>query len=232
MPEQTWVDLQTVADERVSFGTGGLIELNPEIWKRLTEASQDNRSVEMTYYTASRDALSTRKFNPYLLYIYRGTNPYAIGHCHRRRETRWFRVDRIRELRVLEERFERDPDFDAKDHLQTIFQAEAGGEPQLVTIQFSVKVAPFIRERRWHPTQEITEHGDGALTLRMKVPGLLEVKRWVLGYGKDALVEGPVELAGMIGAELREMVGQYESAKKLQTNAEANLQSPDRTILL
>lgn len=209
MPEQTWVDLQTVSDERVSFGTGGLIELNPEIWKRLAEASQRDLCVEMTYYTASRDALSTRKFNPYLLHIYRGTNPYAIGYCHRRRETRWFRVDRIRELRVLEEHFERDPDFNARDHLQTIFQAEAGGEPQLVTVRFSAKVAPFIRERRWHATQEISEHGDGSLTLRMKVPGLAEVKRWVLGYGKDAVVEGPVELIQMLKGNLEVMMANY-----------------------
>jgi predicted DNA-binding transcriptional regulator YafY len=209
MPEQSWVDLQTLADERVSFGTGGLIEFNPDIWKQLTEACQKNQSVEMTYYTASRDVNSTRTFDPYLLHIYRGTNPYAIGYCHRRKEVRWFRVDRIRELRLLEKTFERDPDFNPHDHLQTIFQAEVGGEPKLVTIRFSTQAAPYIRERRWHPTQIITEQGDGSLTLQMKVPGLKEVKRWVLGYGKDAVVEGPEDLVEMIRAELQGMVGGY-----------------------
>jgi predicted DNA-binding transcriptional regulator YafY len=209
MPEQTWVDLQTVADERVSFGTGGLIEFNPDIWKQLTEACQKNQSVEMTYYTASRDSLSTRIFDPYLLHIYRGTNPYTIGYCHRRQEVRWFRVDRIRELRRMEKTFERDPNFNPQDHIQTIFQAEVGGEPKLVTIRFAVQVAPYIRERCWHPTQTITEHGDGSLTLQMKVPGLAEVKRWVLGYGKDAVVEGPAELVEMIQAELKGMSARY-----------------------
>jgi predicted DNA-binding transcriptional regulator YafY len=209
MPEQTWVDLQTVADERVSFGTAGLTEFNPNIWKRLTEACQKNQSVEMTYYTASRDSLSTRTFDPYLLHIYRGTNPYTIGYCHRRQEVRWFRVDRIRELRHTEKTFERDPHFNAQDHIQTIFQAEVGGEPKPVTIRFSVQVAPYLRERCWHPTQIITEQGDGSLTLQMKVPGLKEVKRWVLGYGKDAVVEGPEDLVEMIRAELQGMVGGY-----------------------
>jgi predicted DNA-binding transcriptional regulator YafY len=209
MPEQTWVDLQTVADERVSFGTGGLIDFNPDIWKQLTEACQKNQSVEITYYTASRDSLSTRIFDPYLLHIYRGTNPYTIGYCHRRQEVRWFRVDRIRELRRMNETFERDPHFNPQDHIQTIFQAEVGGEPKLVTIRFSVQAAPYIRERCWHPTQTITEHGDGSLTLQMNVPGLAEVKRWVLGYGKDAVVEGPPELVEMIQAELKGMLGSY-----------------------
>jgi predicted DNA-binding transcriptional regulator YafY len=210
MPEQTWVDLQTIADERVSFGTGGLIEFNPDIWKQLTEACQKNQSVEMTYYTASQDTLATRVFDPYLLHIYRGTNPYTIGYCHRRQAVRWFRVDRIRALHRMERTFERDPNFNPKDHIQTIFQTEVGGEPKLVTIRFSIPVAPYIRERCWHPTQAITQHGDGSLTLQMKVPGLAEVKRWVLGYGKDAVVEGPAELVEMIQAELRGMVGSYD----------------------
>jgi predicted DNA-binding transcriptional regulator YafY len=41
------------------------------------------------------------------------------------------------------------------------------------------------------------------------VPGLAEVKRWVLGYGKDAVVEGPAELVEMIRAELRGMASSY-----------------------
>jgi predicted DNA-binding transcriptional regulator YafY len=43
----------------------------------------------------------------------------------------------------------------------------------------------------------------------MKVPGLAEVKRWVLGYGKDAVVEGPAELVEMIQAELKGMSAKY-----------------------
>lgn len=203
------MDVQTIVDERIHLGRGAVIDLNPEIWKKLTEATQHNLRVEMTYYTPSTDSLSTRKFDSYLLHIYRGTNPYVIGYCHKRQEIRWFRVDRIRELRLTKESFERDPNFDPQLHLQTIFQTEVGGKPQRVTIQFTKKAAPYIRERRWHPTQEITEHGDGSLTLNMDVPGLAEVKRWVLGYGKDAVVVEPEALVQMIKEEVAVLMGQY-----------------------
>ncbi len=218
LPEQTWVDLQTVVDERIHLSQGSLLDMNPEIWKKLTEATQTNQRVEMTYYTASRDSISTRKFDPYLLHIYRGTNPYTIGYCHQRKTIRWFRVDRIRALRVTQESFERDRTFDPKVHLQNIFQAEVGGEPQQVRICFTKRVAPYIRERCWHPTQEIVEHGDGSLTLQMAVPGLAEVKRWVLGYGQEARVEKPEALVEMLREEV---VNLYESYK-LQKNC-----SPD-----
>ncbi len=67
--------------------------------------------VWMRYFTASRNTRSERMLDPYLLHIYRGTNPYVIGYCHSRQEVRWFRVDRIEDLQVLEQKFVQDPLF-------------------------------------------------------------------------------------------------------------------------
>ncbi|MBD2019225.1 WYL domain-containing protein [Leptolyngbya sp. FACHB-36] len=209
LPQQSWVDLQQVADERILFRSGAEIDLNPEIWHRLEDACRLQMSVQMTYYTASSNSVSERKFDPYLLHIYRGTNPYAIGYCHKRQGIRWFRVDRIKQLQVLEETFVPDPTFDAKDHLEMIFQHEAGGVPLPVSIWFDAPTAPYIRERRWHPTQELQEHPDGSVTLHMVVRGLNDLKRWVLGYGRGAIVRQPPELVEMVKAEVVEMNEQY-----------------------
>jgi predicted DNA-binding transcriptional regulator YafY len=134
LPETTWVNLQQVASDRVLFRTGAKIDLDPQIWHSLETACQKGYSTQMTYYTASRDSVGERTFDPYLLYIYRGTNPYAIGFCHTRQAIRWFRVDRIRKLEVLEQRFTRDPGFDPQQHFEDIFQAEVGGELQTIEI--------------------------------------------------------------------------------------------------
>jgi predicted DNA-binding transcriptional regulator YafY len=209
LPEQTWVDLQQVADEQILFRAGAEIDLDPEIWHRLEDACRTHKTVQMTYYTASSNSVSERKFDPYLLHIYRGTNPYAIGYCHKRQELRWFRVDRVRQLQLLPETFVPDPTFDAKDHLEMIFQHEAGGLPLPVAIWFDAPTAPYVRERRWHPTQEIQEHGDGSLTLCMVVRGLNDLKRWVLGYGKGAIVQSPPELVELVKNEVEEMNKQY-----------------------
>ncbi|AFY60385.1 YafY family protein [Synechococcus sp. PCC 6312] len=215
LPEQAWLDLQTIADERIIFRSGAEINLNPDIWHSLEEACQTHRQVQMTYFTASRNSLSERKLDPYLLHIYRGTNPYVIGYCHNRQEVRWFRVDRIQALELLETSFIPDPTFDAKDHLEMIFQHEAGGLPQPIAIWFDPATAPYIRERRWHPTQEIEEHPDGSLTLNMVVRGLNDLKRWVLFYGKGAIVKRPPELVQMIQSEVAIMNTLYKG----ETNA-------------
>jgi predicted DNA-binding transcriptional regulator YafY len=155
LPAQTWIDLQQLADERILFRPGAQTLVAPQIWNDLVEASRRSQRVLMRYYTASRNEESERIFDPYLLHVYRGTNPYTIGFCHQRQAIRWFRVDRIRSLQLLSEKFVRDPNFDPKQHLEQIFQCEVGGESVAVAIWFDVPTAPYIRERRWHSTQEI-----------------------------------------------------------------------------
>ncbi|MBW4623718.1 MAG: transcriptional regulator [Cyanosarcina radialis HA8281-LM2] len=210
LPEQTWIDLQQLADERIIFRSGAqMVNLDPQIWQQLLEACRTSKRVWIHYYAATRLQESERVIDPYLLHIYRATNPYIIGFCHKRQEMRWFRIDRIMELKVLDETFDRDPSFDAKTYLQKIFQHEVGGHPVPVAIWFDASTAPFIRERRWHVTQEIVEGADGSLTLHLVTSGLNDLKRWVLGYGKGAVVQAPPELVALVREEIEGMQKHY-----------------------
>jgi predicted DNA-binding transcriptional regulator YafY len=183
----------------IPLSTGAqMVNLDPQIWQQLLEACRTSQRIWIHYYAATRLEESQRAIDPYLLHIYRATNPYLIGFCHKRQEIRWFRIDRIKELRVLDETFERDPNFDARTYLEKIFQHEVGGHPVTVAIWFDTSTAPFIRERRWHVTQEIEEHADGSLTLHLVTSGLNDLKRWVLGYGKGAVVKEPPELVKLV----------------------------------
>jgi predicted DNA-binding transcriptional regulator YafY len=211
LPERTWIDLQQLADERVIFGSGAqMLNLNPHIWQQLQEACRTSHRVWLHYYAATRNQESERIIDPYLIHIYRATNPYVIGLCHKRQEFRWFRIDRIKELRLLDETFDRDPNFDAKTYLEKIFQHEVGGHPVPVAIWFDTLAAPFIRERRWHVTQAITEHPDGSLTLHLVTSGLNDLKRWVLGYGKGAKVLEPPELVALVQEEIEGLCKHYK----------------------
>jgi predicted DNA-binding transcriptional regulator YafY len=135
------------------------------------------------------------------------------GFCHLRQEIRWFRVDRIQQLELRSQQFEIDPTFDREAHFADAFQHEVGGIPKLMEIWFDVRTAPYIRERRWHPTQQVEEGADGSLILRFVVRGLQEVKRWVLFYGAGAKVLNPPELVALVTEELRNMNRLYQEDK-------------------
>jgi predicted DNA-binding transcriptional regulator YafY len=144
----------------------------------------------------------------------------VIGFCHKRQEVRWFQVYRIQQLDVLAETFVQDPTFDTKDHLEMIFQHEVGSVPVNVVIWFDVRTAPYIRERRWHPTQTLQEHPDGSVTLCMTVQGLNDLRRWVLGYGKGAIVQQPPELVELVRQEVEGMLRQYSQSESEANNPE------------
>lgn len=208
LPEQTWVDLQQVADDAVMFRIGAELNLNPEIWHTLEQACQHKQRVWIRYATPGKP-ISERQVDPYVLHFSR-SNPYMTGWCHQRQEPRWFRVDRIQAIKLLDQRFEIDPTFDREAHFASAFQHEVGGIPQEMVIWFDPPTAPYIRERRWHPTQQIEEHPDGSLTLRFVVRGINEVKRWVLFYGQGARVLGPPELVSRVREEVEKMQLHYQ----------------------
>jgi predicted DNA-binding transcriptional regulator YafY len=214
LPEQNWVDLQKLSEEHLLFRSGAALDLDPEIWNNLETACHHQRSVQMTYYTASRNATSDRVFDPYLLHIYRGTNPYVIGYCHNRKMIRWFRVDRIRKLEPKMDSFVCDPNFDPSQYLDQIFQHEVGDGAVDIAIEFDPATAPYIRERKWHPSQNLIEHLDESVTLMMTVSGLNDIKRWVLSYGKGAKVLSPPKLIAMVKEEIAEMNNYYTGKLK------------------
>jgi len=216
IPEQTWVDLEQLASERVLFRAGAELCLDPEIWHNLEIACQKHQRVKITYYTAGRNAYSERAIDPYILHFSRN-NPYVTGYCYQRNEVRWFRVDRIQKLEMLTEKFEIDPTFDSKDHFELVFQHEVGGIPMPISIWFDAVTAPYIRERRWHPTQQIEEHLDGSLTLKFVARGLNEVKRWILFYGKGAITKSPLELVKLLRDEIQAMNSYYTQDERHDT---------------
>ena len=73
------------------------------------------------------------------------------------------------------------------------------GEPSTrLVLRFSEMVADYIREKKWHDSQELKELPDGGVELRFKLSSLAEIQRWVLSWAGNAVVVQPPELARMV----------------------------------
>jgi predicted DNA-binding transcriptional regulator YafY len=185
------------------------LSVDPDLLAQLQHAIREQRPVRMDYFTASRGEWNERTVHPHHLYNMRG-DWYLFAYDQLRQEMRNFHAGRIRNWHVLNQRFERVPGFSAKEHMQSAFQKEQGGAAQAVVIRFGPVAARYIRERRWHASQEpLEELPDGGVLLRMTVSGLGEVKRWVLQYGGDAEVLAPAGLRQMVAEELQAAAQRY-----------------------
>jgi len=179
LPEQTWIDLHSLVEDRIAFNVGAGVYLDEAIWQSVEAACRTRHRIWLRYFVPDRHEVSDRECDPYLIYLCRG-NPYLIGYCWLRRAIRWFRIDRIQAVKVLDTVFEIDPGFDRTHYFDKIFQFEVGGEPQNVAIWFASRVAPLIRERLWHHSQQIEDHADGSLTLKLTVSGMNDIQKFPL----------------------------------------------------
>lgn len=186
------VDLDTLRSH-YSFSTPTLLDSNEQALLDLHHAIASSKRVWMRYYTASRDEHTERVVHPYHLSNVRG-DWYLIAYDELRQGIRNFAVGRIEEWIVRSETFKRDPKFSVAKYMESGFQAEHGGEVVNVVIRFASQAARYVREKRWHDSQEIQEEEGGALILKFQTSGLGEVKRWVLQYGGNAEVLAPDSL--------------------------------------
>ncbi|AJD90241.1 DeoR family transcriptional regulator [Jeotgalibacillus malaysiensis] len=83
--------------------------------KDLEQAVTDGYSVKILYNKSGVKHSNDRLVDPYRM-IYWNHQWYVIGYCHLRTDIRSFRVDRIEDLTLTENKFERPEDFSAGDY--------------------------------------------------------------------------------------------------------------------
>lgn len=172
---------------------------------KLVDATMQHRRVTMRYHSFSSNREKTYMLEPYRLIFGQG-GLYVIGMVPEYGELRTFAVDRIEQLSVTEDRFEplELPD-DAFAHSLGVNQ----GAPERVEIAFAPRIARYIRERIWHPSQEIADAADGGLRLTLNVVNDWALKSWILGFGPLATVVSPPALAAEIAQELAAAARNY-----------------------
>ena len=131
---------------------------------------------------------------------------YLYAYDHKRGDIRCFVPVRIAAVEATGKTFDRSDSFSIDQYLSKSFGVFKGDESYKIRVRFSKTVSPIIREKQWHPTQQIKENIDGSLELSLNLSHLSDVKRWVLGWGSNAKVLAPKELVELIRAEAKAIV--------------------------
>ena len=186
-------------------GTQSAVPRTKEV-AQLLEAALQQRRVTMRYHSFSSNREKSYVLEPYRLIFAQG-NLYAIGFVPEYGELRTFAVDRIAQVSLMEERFEPlDVPEDAFAHSLGVTQ----GTPERIEVRFEARIAPYIRERVWHPSQTLTDADGGGLLVTLDVVIDWALKSWILGFGGLATVISPAALADEIVGELETARARYE----------------------
>jgi proteasome accessory factor B len=198
-------------EQTISFRTSAEPRLDLEIFDILAKATARHQQLQLTYRKPGRRQTEERVVDPYHLANING-QWFLFAFDYLRRDLRTFVPSRIQMARPTGKIFARPQKFDLRKLLQNSFGVHSGKAVQDVVIRFNELAADLIREKRWHPSQQLRELSDGGLELRLKLSSLGEVERWVLSWGGQARVVAPPQLAAAVRQAAQRILAQRSGA--------------------
>jgi len=171
---------------------------------------EENRVTHIVYQSLQATEPVTYEVSPLGL-AYHKNSLYLIANSRDHDELRHFKVDRIEEAEVSQFPFRRPEDFDLADHMAKSFGVYHGTGDIRVKVRFLPTVARYVMESRWHSSQELQQQKDGSVLAEFRLSDTEEIKRWILSFGKHAVVIEPAGLRKEICDELHSLLAVYES---------------------
>jgi proteasome accessory factor C len=162
-------------------------EAEGSVFADVDRAITEGRRLWMRYYSPSRDALTEREVDPIRLFTVGHT--YVEGWCYLSEDRRTFRLDRVAEIRILDQASD-PPRVEPRDLSQGLVQP-AGDDPEVV-----VEVGPGGRwVAEYYPHDLAEELPDGGLRITLRTPDPGSLRRLALRLGRDGRIVSPQDLA-------------------------------------
>ena len=177
-------------EQTISFRTSAEPILNLGVFDELAHATAQRKQLELVYRKPARRETETRVVDPYHLANVNG-EWFLFAFDHLRKDIRTFVPARIQAMRETGKTFSRPQRFSLEKRLRDSFGVHSGNETFDVIVRFSENVSDYIREKKWHLSQQLRELPKGGVELRLKLSSLVEIQRWILGWGGDAVVVAP-----------------------------------------
>lgn len=179
----------------------------------LHEAIQEQRQINFQYgrYGTDLEFNLSNGGNDYLLkplgLVWNNDRYYLVGYFMPDEVIRQYRVDRMRNVRVLEEYFVPDPYFDLKSHLSGMFHM-FGGELISLEAEFANRWINVVIDR-FGAGANIQDQGNGTFILKSQVAMSEGLVRWLLRWGSDTKVLHPAELVAHMKDEAEKIYRRY-----------------------
>jgi proteasome accessory factor B len=196
LPDTVSLSLDDVA-QTISFRTRAEPILDLKIFDTLAKATVAHRQLELAYRKPGQRRIQKRLVDPYHLANING-EWFLFAFDHLRNDLRTFVPARIKGIRQTGKTFERRAAFSLEKRLRGSFGVQSGHGDFDVVIRFHERVADYIREKKWHDSQQLRELKPGGVEMRLRLSSLAEVARWVLSWGGDAVVIRPPELFELV----------------------------------
>ena len=184
-------------------------EAPPDVFWPLVVAISERRLCRVTY-RAPRTVTKDKTFQvlPLRLFSHAG-GIYLMAHQSHYDSYLKLNLQRLRSLKVLNKRGDVPDDFDPEAVENAAFGVFHGGKVKTFRLRFTPELAPYIRERTWHPSQSLKDQGDGGVELTFRCSDSHEVTSWVASWLGGVEVLEPGSLRKEMSALGRQLMKTY-----------------------
>ncbi len=195
------------AEPTIKFKVTDSVEVSPSLLFEIEKAVYERRKIKIKYRSLSEEE-TVRVVNP-LKIIHHDGVWILYAYCNLRQDYRSFAIDRIKELKVLNEKFTSDLG-EVERRISKSFGVWEGQERKVV-LQFSREVSALIlRKPKWHEGEEREILPDGSVKLSFTVSGLEEIRWWIYSWIPYVKIIEPMELKEIVREELRKTLEELE----------------------
>jgi predicted DNA-binding transcriptional regulator YafY len=166
------------------------------------------QQLHIRYHGRRKDDVSERAISPQRLTQYRNSW-YLDAWCHKADGLRSFSLERISELKLLDDEAKDVPEKVMAGHYDSSYGIFSGPAEHTAKLKFTPEMSRWIAEEQWHPDQKGFFDDEGAWTLELPFSSARELVMDILRYGPEVKVESPDFLREAVAESARKAAALY-----------------------
>lgn len=189
--------------------------------KSTPEINSDNerkKGLDINYSIITRSKIRIKYFSlssgekiriihPYAVISYKNSL-YVVSYCENKKEIRDFKISRIREYEVLDDKFVFKKDFSLKNYMKNKFGIYRDGIMNVKLLIYK-PMSYIVSEKVWVPDQKIIWNEDESIIFEAVMSGKTEIVSWILSMGSKVKVIEPQELKEEVKKEAEKLIKYY-----------------------
>ncbi len=181
-------------------------DVDKNIEKIIRSAIDKNIKIDITYKSFNKNETTIRRISPYAI-VFNDGYMCVEGYCELRKAIRSFRVSRINKAELTSDSFKLPEDY-LEYRRDNQFIHLSSNEKEKVVIKFVGEKARYVKEYDSYLADSITDSEDGVVFVTDTAIND-ELVKWILGYGKSAMVLEPQGLVHRLKDEIKNMIDNY-----------------------
>ena len=165
------------------------VNIEPKILEELRTSMLAFKKIQFNYPV--KGEIKTITLNPYGLVI--ADKYYLVGYNEYVGDLRQYRVDKISNLTILDEYFEKDEKFSLTEYCKNSFSIYQE-DPITITLEFDKSVAEAVLNYHFHPTQKMKQLENGNVQVKFTCGGKYASCHELFKWGGKVQIKKPVEL--------------------------------------